>query len=55
MSNGINYAKLFGFNSVAAAVVFAILYVPFFGWFLRQSITRPNYVYIVLTTFCASK
>ncbi|KAF8892341.1 hypothetical protein CPB84DRAFT_1683104 [Gymnopilus junonius] len=52
MSDGINYAKLFGFESVAAAVVFTILYIPFFGWFVRQSIARPNYVYFVLTLFC---
>jgi hypothetical protein len=53
--SGINYAKYFGIESLAAAIVFAILYVPFFGWFVRQSIRRPTYVFIILALFCASK
>ncbi|KAF8876265.1 hypothetical protein BD779DRAFT_171071 [Infundibulicybe gibba] len=52
-SSDINYAKLFGFESVAAAAVFAALYVPLFGWFVRQSFGRPTYVFIVLSLFCA--
>jgi hypothetical protein len=52
MSTGINYAKAFGIESVAAARVFAVIYVPFFGWFARQSFRRPTYVYFVLTFFC---
>ncbi|KDR82181.1 hypothetical protein GALMADRAFT_135541 [Galerina marginata CBS 339.88] len=51
----INYAKAFGFHSVAGAIVFAVLYVPLFGWFLRQSFARPNYVYFMLTFFCTSE
>jgi hypothetical protein len=53
MTTGINYAKLFGFHSVAAAIIFAILYVPLFGWMSRMSFVRPTYVYSVLTLFCA--
>ncbi|KDR82182.1 hypothetical protein GALMADRAFT_58965 [Galerina marginata CBS 339.88] len=49
----INYAKAFGIHSVAAAVIFAILYVPLFGWFVRQSLVRRNYVYVMLMIFCA--
>jgi len=49
----IDFAKATGFHSVAAAIVFAVLYIPFFVWFIRQSIARPNYVYFVLTFFCA--
>ena len=55
MSTGINYAKAYGIESVAGAVVFAVLYVPFFGWFVRQSIGRPTYVFIILALFCASQ
>jgi len=53
MSNGINYAKVYGIESVAGAVIFAILYVPFFVWFVRKSIGRPTYVFIILALFCA--
>ena len=53
--NGINYAKLFGFKSVAAAVVFAVYYVPFLAWFIIQAFKRPNYVYFALTLFCGSE
>jgi hypothetical protein len=53
--SGTNFAKYFGIESLAAAIVFVILYVPFFGWFVRQSIGRPTYVYLVLSLFCASE
>lgn len=52
--NHINYAHEYGIHSVAAAIIFAILYIPLFGWFVRQSLARPTYVYFVLTFFCAS-
>ncbi|EMD33197.1 hypothetical protein CERSUDRAFT_118251 [Gelatoporia subvermispora B] len=52
MSNGINYADFGGIHSLAGAIIFAILYVPLFFYFLRQSIRRPTYVFIVLTVFC---
>jgi hypothetical protein len=55
MSDKINYADYFGFQSVAGAAVFAAAYVPLFSWFLRQSFQRPTYVFIVLTFFCTSK
>ncbi|KAJ6631491.1 hypothetical protein B0H10DRAFT_1866104 [Mycena sp. CBHHK59/15] len=48
----IDYATLFGFHSVAAAAIFAALYIPLFLWFIRQSIKNTTYVYIVLTVFC---
>jgi hypothetical protein len=53
MATGINYGKLSGFDSPAAAIVFAVLYVPLFGWFARMSFLRPTYVFFVLTLFCA--
>jgi hypothetical protein len=55
MSDSVNYAKLYGIKSLAGAVVFAVLYVPFFGWFVRQSIRRPTYVFIILSLFCCSE
>jgi hypothetical protein len=51
--NDINYAHAFGIHSVAAAIIFAILYIPLFGWFVRQSFARPTYVHFVLAFFCA--
>ncbi|GLB35636.1 hypothetical protein LshimejAT787_0212010 [Lyophyllum shimeji] len=51
-SHAINYAKAFGIESVAAAIVFTIAYVPLFGWFVRQSFGRPTYVFFVLSFFC---
>lgn len=52
--NHINYARWVGIHSAPAAITFAVLYIPLFGWFIRQSFTRPTYVYFVLTLFCAS-
>ncbi|KAJ7125227.1 hypothetical protein C8R44DRAFT_619682 [Mycena epipterygia] len=51
-SEAIDYAAIFGFHSVAAAALFAALYLPFFLWFIRQSIKNTTYVYIVLVVFC---
>lgn len=45
-------AQYAGYESVAAAVVFAILYVPLFLLFLWNSSKRPTRVYFVLTFFC---
>jgi hypothetical protein len=51
----VNYAHAIGFDSVAAAAIFAVLYVPLLGWFILQSFKHPTYVHIVLSLFCASK
>lgn len=51
---GFNYAHFAGIHSVAAAVVFAVLYAPLFAFYVRQSIRRPTYVFIILAFFCAS-
>ncbi|KAG6909394.1 hypothetical protein DXG01_000695 [Tephrocybe rancida] len=48
----INYAQYLGINSVAAAVIFAIGYIPLFAWFILQTIRRPTYVFGVLSLFC---
>jgi len=49
---GYNFAQSYGIDSVAGAVVFAILYVPFLLFFIRQAFSRPTYVYIVIAFFC---
>ncbi|KAJ7118401.1 hypothetical protein C8R43DRAFT_96205 [Mycena crocata] len=48
-----DYAAAFGIHSFAAAVVFAVLFLPLCLWFVRQSIKNTTYVYIILTLFCA--
>ncbi|KAI6165864.1 hypothetical protein EDD17DRAFT_1471628 [Pisolithus thermaeus] len=50
---GFNYAKAYGIESVAGAVIFAIIYVPLFFLYVRQAIVRPTYVFIVIAFFCA--
>jgi hypothetical protein len=50
---GYNFAKAYGIDSVAGAVIFAVLYVPLLLFFIRQAISRPTYVYIVIALFCA--
>ncbi|KAG5636341.1 hypothetical protein H0H81_008363 [Sphagnurus paluster] len=52
-SQGPNYADFFGIHSIAAAVIFAVAYVPLAGWFAIQSFGRPTYVFLILTFFCA--
>jgi hypothetical protein len=48
----INYAKFAGFDSLPAAIVFAILYAPLFVLFVKKSFSRPTYVHYVMTIFC---
>jgi hypothetical protein len=55
MASTINYAHLFGIHSVAAAIVFAVLYALLFVFFVKQSISNPTYVFLVLSFFCASE
>ncbi|KAJ6570831.1 hypothetical protein DFH09DRAFT_916848 [Mycena vulgaris] len=51
----IDYAAAFGMHSVAAAAIFAALFLPLSFWFVRQSLKNRTYVYIVLTLFCAMR
>lgn len=53
--SSINYTEAFGIQSLAAAVIFTILYVPLIGLYLFQAIRRRTQVYILLTLFCLSK
>lgn len=41
-------------HSVAAAIIFVVLYVPFAAWFIRQFIVNKSRVYAMLTLFCSS-
>ncbi|KAF8844809.1 hypothetical protein BDN67DRAFT_962245 [Paxillus ammoniavirescens] len=50
---GYNYAAAFGIHSLAAAVIFALVYFPLFGFFIFKAIARPTYVFIMLSFFCA--
>ena len=52
---GYNFAKAYGIDSVAGAVFFAILYVPFLLFFIKQAISRPTYVFIVIAFFSAGE
>ncbi|KAH7880134.1 uncharacterized protein C8R40DRAFT_1066236 [Lentinula edodes] len=52
MSSPINYAKLFGFESVAAAGIFAALYAPLTVWFFLLLIRHRSYVVFTLVIFC---
>ncbi|KAJ7337670.1 hypothetical protein DFH08DRAFT_1015007 [Mycena albidolilacea] len=47
-----DYATAFGFHSIPAAVILALVYLPLFLWFIRQSIKNTTYVYISLSVFC---
>ncbi|KAF9246373.1 hypothetical protein BU15DRAFT_39833 [Melanogaster broomeanus] len=49
---GTNYATAFGIHSLAAAVIFAILYFPLLGLFVSKAIARPSYIFIILSFFC---
>ncbi|KAH0830712.1 hypothetical protein J3R83DRAFT_2190 [Lanmaoa asiatica] len=48
-----DYASALGVKSLPAAIVFAILYFPFFVYFFSKTIARPVYIYIILTFFCS--
>ncbi|KAK0473914.1 hypothetical protein IW261DRAFT_662379 [Armillaria novae-zelandiae] len=49
----INYAEAYGYNSLAAAIIFAIPYLPYCGFFVFRFIRSPTYVYGALSLFCA--
>ncbi|KAE9405801.1 hypothetical protein BT96DRAFT_988054 [Gymnopus androsaceus JB14] len=51
-SDSINYAKLFGFKSIPAAVIFAICYLPLCLWFIPKVIMRRTYAVFTVTLFC---
>lgn len=50
---GYNFAQAYGIDSVAGAVIFAILYIPLFLFFIIKAFRRPTYVYVVISLFCA--
>lgn len=50
-----NYAKSLGWNSVAAAAVFAALYTPLALYFVAKIIQEKRKVLFTMTLFCTSK
>jgi len=49
----IDYAAAYGFKSLAAAIVFSILYAILLGFFISYSIRNRTYVLFMLSFFCA--
>jgi len=52
MSSSINYAKYGGIQSLPAAVVFTILYVPLAAWYIRVVFGCVRRFVIALAVFC---
>ncbi|KAE9406822.1 hypothetical protein BT96DRAFT_987091 [Gymnopus androsaceus JB14] len=52
-TEAINYATFFGFDSVAAAAVFAALYTLLFCFFLFRVLKQRRWILISLLVFCA--
>ncbi|KIK64523.1 hypothetical protein GYMLUDRAFT_71341 [Collybiopsis luxurians FD-317 M1] len=51
-SDPVNYAKLFGFKSIPAAVVFAACYIPLSILFIPKLIQHRTYLMLTVTLFC---
>ncbi|KAJ3730261.1 hypothetical protein C8R42DRAFT_637044 [Lentinula raphanica] len=52
MSDSVNYAELFGFKSIPAAVIFAVCYAPLCCLFVPKAIMRRTYAIFTVTLFC---
>ncbi|KAJ7573957.1 hypothetical protein C8J56DRAFT_1129261 [Mycena floridula] len=48
----IDYGKAFGFKSVPAAAIFAVLYAPLAALFIFQAIKHRRYVFFIACMFC---
>jgi hypothetical protein len=48
----INFARVLGIHSVAAAIIFVVLWVPLLFVFLIKTIRGWTFTRIVLTLFC---
>ncbi|OCH93979.1 hypothetical protein OBBRIDRAFT_789681 [Obba rivulosa] len=48
----VNYAQESGIDSVAAAVIFCLLYVPLMSFYGFKAFQSKTYVHIILTFFC---
>jgi hypothetical protein len=51
---GIDYAAYIGIHSVAASVVFAVLYAPLLAFYFLRAVRWRTQIYITLALFCAS-
>src|SRR5882762_6379041 len=54
-SGQINYARETGIHSLAAAVIFAVLYAILLPYYIFRATRNPTYVLIILSLFCASE
>ncbi|KAH9915888.1 uncharacterized protein B0H18DRAFT_1124569 [Fomitopsis serialis] len=50
--SSINYAKAYGIESLAGAIIFTIIYAPLLAFYIFQGIRRRTRVYVVLCLFC---
>jgi len=48
----INFAKYSGYESLAGAIIFSVLYFPLLVLFIKKAISQPTYVHNVLAFFC---
>jgi len=48
----VNYADAYGIHSLAAAIIFLVIYTPFIPFYLWTSMKSRTFVYYVLTFFC---
>ncbi|KAF8919139.1 hypothetical protein CPB85DRAFT_880996 [Mucidula mucida] len=55
MAPSINYAEAYGYSSLTAAIVFAIVYFPLMGFFIFKYMTARTSVYMTLSIFCLTR
>jgi len=48
----VNYADAYGIHSLAAAIIFLVIYTPFVPFYLWRSVKLRTFVYYMLTFFC---
>jgi hypothetical protein len=50
----VNYADAYGIHSLAAAIIFLVIYTPFVPFYIWTSVKSRTFVYYMLTLFCVS-
>jgi len=48
----VNYAEAYGIHSLAAAIIFLVIYTPFVPFYIWTSMKTRTFVYYMLTFFC---
>jgi hypothetical protein len=51
----VNYADAYGIHSLAAAIIFLVIYTPFVPFYIWTSVKSRTFVYYMLTLFCVSE